>query len=193
MICCQIQVCHLSQDSFYRVLNSEELKLAHENNYDFDCPESIDFPLVVETLKKLRAGAKVDIPNYDFSTHSRSPLVTPMYGASVIVFEGLFTLHSKAVRDLIDLKIFVDEKEEVCLERRIKRDIEERGRDLKGILEQYNRFVKPSLHNYINPTKEYANIIVPRGTDNDMAMDMIIETVHKQMCVMLFPLFLAAV
>jgi len=170
----------LSQDSFYKVLNEEEIKAAHNNDFDFDAPDAIDMELLCETIKKLKEGERVKVPVYDFTTHSRSDKSEWMYGASVVVFEGLFAL-CEPVRDLLDLKVFVDEADDTRLARRLERDIAERGREMEGCLKQYSRFVKPSFEKYIKPTMRDANVIVPHGSDNVIAMSLLIEHVRKQL------------
>ncbi len=108
----------------------------------------------------------MDVPVYDFATHSRLEKTISMYGANVIIFEGIFALYDKRIRELMDLRIFVDTDADVCLGRRLKRDIAERGRDVDGVLQQYMRYVKPSFDDFIFPTKKYADVIIPRGLDN---------------------------
>jgi uridine kinase len=121
-------------------------------------------------LRRLTARERVDVPKYDFKTHSRSKETTLVYGANVIIFEGLFTLYDERVRNMLDLKVFVDTDSDIRLARRIKRDIGERGRDLQAVLDQYARFVKPSYENYIHPSKRFADIILPRGLDNKVCI-----------------------
>eukprot|EP00053_Salpingoeca_punica_P018194 m.177439 g.177439 ORF g.177439 m.177439 type:complete len:489 (-) comp17382_c0_seq2:1674-3140(-) len=174
-------VCLLSMDSFYKVLNKEQLELAHHNKFDFDHPDAFDTDLIVETLKKLKQGKQVEVPIYDFTTHSRRPETITMYGANVIIFEGILAFTSSKIRDVMDVKIFVDEDADVRLARRLRRDIRERGRDLQGALLQYMRFVKPSFDQHIYPTMQYADLVVPRGTNNHVAMELIINHVQSQL------------
>ena len=169
----------ISMDSFYKVLSPEESKRAIHNDFNFDHPDAFEFPLLYETLLKLKRGESVDIPSYDFTTHSRTPTSTRVSGAKVIIFEGILALYDKLVTSIFDMKIFVDTDADVRLSRRLVRDISERGRDLKGVLEQYARFVKPSFDDFIQPTVRCADIIIPRGKDNTVAIDLIVKHIHN--------------
>ncbi|KAJ3308945.1 Uridine-cytidine kinase-like 1 [Boothiomyces sp. JEL0838] len=171
----------LCMDSFYNSLNPEQIAAAHRNEFDFDHPDAFDYDKLFSCLEDLKKGNKVDVPVYDFATHSRLKETTPCYGANVIIFEGIFALYDKRVRDLMDMKLFVDTDADVRLCRRLRRDIAERGRDAKGVLQQYNRFVKPSFDEYIFPTMKYADVIIPRGLDNSAAIDVIIKHVQRQL------------
>ncbi|KAI8818539.1 uridine-cytidine kinase 1-like 1 [Fimicolochytrium jonesii] len=171
----------LSMDSFYKPLTKEQSEAAHRNDYDFDHPDAFDYEALQQTLKDLKRGVKVDVPIYDFSTHSRLDKTQTVYGANIVVFEGIFALYDKAVRDLMDLKIFVDTDADVRLARRLKRDIAERGRDVRGVLSQYQRFVKPAFDEHIYPTMKYADIIIPRGLDNVAAIDVITKHLARQL------------
>jgi uridine kinase len=120
----------------------------------------------VNTITTLKEGKSVNIPIYDFKTHSRSSKTETKYGADVIIIEGIFVLYTKQLTDLMDMKLFVDEEDDIRLARRLKRDIAERGRDIKSVLEQYEKFVKPAFDDHILPTKKNADIIIPRGQSN---------------------------
>jgi len=170
----------LSMDSFYKVLSAEQSAAAHRSEYNFDHPDAFDFSLLVDTLKSLKAFRRTEVPQYDFSTHSRMKDWKTYYGANVILFEGILSFVNKEVRDLLDVKIFVDTDSDIRLCRRLSRDISERGRDLRGVLKQYGTFVKPAFDSYIEPTKLYADIIVPRGAENEIAIDMIVKLVSKK-------------
>ncbi|KAL1927196.1 hypothetical protein VTP01DRAFT_5159 [Rhizomucor pusillus] len=171
----------VSMDSFYNVLTPEQSAQAHANNFDFDHPSAFDYNLLYESLYKLKHGKSVNIPIYNFSKHAREEKTKTIYGANVIIFEGIYGLHDKRIRDLMDLKIFVDTDADICLARRLQRDIAERGRDLQGILQQYQRFVKPAFDEYIRPTVKYADVIIPRGLENVVAIDLITKHVQRQL------------
>lgn len=171
----------LSMDSFYKVLTPEQHAMAACNDYDFDHPDAFDFELLVETLRKLKEGKRVEVPIYDFSTHARAKYTRTMYGANVIVFEGILAFTNKELLELMDLKVFVDTDSDIRLARRLRRDISERGRDLAGVLKQYNTFVKPSFLQYIEPSMKYANIVVPQGAQNEVAMRLIVNHVKDQL------------
>ncbi|KAI9355323.1 uridine kinase family-domain-containing protein [Zopfochytrium polystomum] len=111
----------LQMDSFYKSLTKEQIAEAYKNNYDFDHPNAFDFDILYETLLNLKKGVKVDVPVYDFSTHSRLARTTPVYGANVIIFEGIFALHDAKVRSIMDLMLFVDTDADVRLARRLGR------------------------------------------------------------------------
>lgn len=171
----------LSMDSFYKVLSPEEQALAASNDYNFDHPGAFDFQLLVTTLRKLKQGKSVKIPVYDFTTHGRQKEWKNVYGASVIIFEGIMAFADKELLQLLDMKIFVDTDSDIRLVRRLKRDITERGRDIEGVIKQYNKFVKPAFEQYIEPTMRLADIVVPRGGGNMVAIDLIVQHVHSQL------------
>ncbi|KAJ3164481.1 Uridine-cytidine kinase-like 1 [Geranomyces variabilis] len=171
----------LSMDSFYKPLTPEQSAAARRNEYDFDHPDAFDYEALFQTLLNLKKGVKVDVPIYDFSIHNRLDKSQTVYGANVVVFEGIFALYDKKVRDLMDLKIFVDTDADVRLARRLKRDIAERGRDIKGVLQQYKTFVKPAFDEHIYPTMKYADVIIPRGLDNVGAIDVLTKHMNRQL------------
>ncbi|KAJ7391116.1 Uridine-cytidine kinase-like 1 [Desmophyllum pertusum] len=135
----------LSLDAFYKVLTPEQHKAALRNDYNFDHPDSFDADLAVNILKKLKEGKSVQVPVYDFKTHSRLDQKNDLYGANVIIFEGIMAFAYKELRDLMDMKVFVDADPDVRLSRRLKRDITERERDLVGVLQQYNTFCETCI------------------------------------------------
>ncbi|KAL4655332.1 uridine-cytidine kinase-like 1 isoform X4 [Arapaima gigas] len=153
----------LSMDSFYKVLSPEEEALAASTNYNFDHPDAFDINLLVHTLRKLKQGKSVKVPIYDFTKHGRQKEWKTLYGASVIIFEGIMSFVDKELLKLLDMKIFVDTDSDIRLVRRLHRDITERGRDIEGVIKQYHKFVKPAFEQYIEPTMRLADIVVPRG------------------------------
>ncbi|GLH02024.1 Uridine-cytidine kinase [Gryllus bimaculatus] len=171
----------LSMDSFYKVLNEKQHNLAAKNEYNFDHPDAFDIDLLVETLQRLKEGKKVEVPIYNFVTHSRESRTKTMYGANVIIFEGILTFYSAAVLKMLDMKVFVDTDADIRLARRLRRDISQRGRDLEGVLKQYSTMVKPAFYHYIAPTMVHADIIVPRGGENEVAIELIVHHVHTQL------------
>nr|XP_043893657.1 uridine-cytidine kinase-like 1 isoform X3 [Solea senegalensis] len=171
----------LSMDSFYKDLSPEEQNLAASNDYNFDHPGAFDFELLVSTLRKLKQGKSVKIPVYDFTTHRRQKDWKNVYGASVIIFEGIMSFVDKELLQLLDMKIFVDTDSDIRLVRRLRRDITERGRDIEGVIKQYNKFVKPAFEQYIEPTMRLADIVVPRGGGNMVAIDLIVQHVQSQL------------
>lgn len=172
----------ITQDSFYRDLSSDELSRVAD--FNFDAPDAFDIDMCVHVLEKLRAGhSSVRIPEYDFVRNARRPETEDRVLASaprIVVFEGILALYDPRLRDLFDLKIFVDADADVRLARRICRDIQSRGRDLDGILRQYLRFVKPSFEDFCLPTKRYADVVVPHGAENDVAIDIIVNGIRAR-------------
>ncbi|XP_053736364.1 uridine-cytidine kinase-like 1 isoform X3 [Synchiropus splendidus] len=171
----------LSMDSFYKVLNKEEQELAARNEYNFDHPDAFDFELLVTVLRKLKKGKSIKVPVYDFTSHCRRKEWKIVYGANVVIFEGILAFANKELLKLLDMKVFVDTDSDIRLIRRLKRDVAHRGRDIGGIIKQYNKFVKPAFEQYIEPTVQVADIVVPRGGDNFVALDLIVQHVHSQL------------
>uniref|UniRef100_A0A8B9VXY3 Uridine-cytidine kinase n=1 Tax=Anas zonorhyncha TaxID=75864 RepID=A0A8B9VXY3_9AVES len=171
----------LSMDSFYKVLDEGQQALAARSDYNFDHPDAFDFELLVSVLRKLKKGKSVKVPVYDFTTHSRRREWKTVYGANVIVFEGILAFANKELLKLLDMKVFVDTDSDIRLVRRLQRDIMERGRDIVGVIKQYNKFVKPAFEQYIEPTVQVADIVVPRGGENFVALDLIVQHVHSQL------------
>ncbi|KAG6335669.1 hypothetical protein ID866_3427 [Astraeus odoratus] len=148
----------MSQDSFYKRHTEDEIVLAHANRFDFDHPDAIDMPMFAACLADLKACRQTNIPIYSFKEHQRLPETKYLYGAAVVIAEGIMTLHDPSLRALYDLKIFVQCDSDLMLARRISRDVKERGRSVEGVLEQYLRYVKPAFDNFVHPTARYADI-----------------------------------
>lgn len=170
----------LSQDSFYKLHSPEELELAHANLLDFDHPDAIDMPMFAACLGELKACKQSNIPVYSFAKHQRLEETKYLYGATIIITEGIMALHDPALRALYDLKVFVQCDSDLMLARRLQRDVKERGRNVEGILDQYLRFVKPSYDNFVRPTATYADIIVP-GSKNAVAIELISAHIRRQL------------
>ncbi|XP_054617744.1 uridine-cytidine kinase-like 1 isoform X3 [Dunckerocampus dactyliophorus] len=171
----------LSMDSFYKVLDEDQQELAAKNEYNFDHPDAFDFELLVSVLRKLKKGKSIKVPVYDFTSHCRRKEWKTVYGANVVIFEGILAFANKELLKLLDMKVFVDTDSDIRLIRRLKRDVSQRGRDIGGIIKQYNKFVKPAFEQYIEPTVPLADIVVPRGGDNFVALDLIVQHVHSQL------------
>uniref|UniRef100_A0A915LQV3 Uridine kinase n=1 Tax=Meloidogyne javanica TaxID=6303 RepID=A0A915LQV3_MELJA len=179
----------LAMDSFYNVLNEEQHHLADKQEYNFDHPsklliftiDAFDFDLLYETLLRLRDGKSVEVPVYDFTTHKRSKNPKLMYGADILIFEGILSFHTPEIVDLMDMKVFVDTDSDTRLARRLQRDISERGRDVAGVLDQYIKFVKPAFDSFIAPSMKHSDIIVPRGGENLVAIDLIVRHIKNQL------------
>uniref|UniRef100_A0A8C5BFZ2 Uridine-cytidine kinase n=2 Tax=Gadus morhua TaxID=8049 RepID=A0A8C5BFZ2_GADMO len=174
----QRQVAILSQDSFYRVLTPEQKVKALKGQFNFDHPDAFDNELVMITLKQILQGKTVQIPVYDFVQHSRKDEFITVYPADVVLFEGILMFYSQEIRDLFQMKLFVDTDADTRLSRRVLRDISERGRDLEQVLSQYITFVKPAFEEFCLPTKKYADVIIPRGADNLVAINLIVQHIQ---------------
>jgi uridine kinase len=177
------RVITVSQDSFYRDLNEEENELASASDFNFDSPDAFDYEAFEQTIRDLKAGVTgVQIPIYDFKTNSRLVGQTEQLpSADVVLVEGILVFYTKTLRDLMDMKLFVDTDADVSLARRIRRDIKERGRNLESVLTQYEKFVKTSFDDFIMPTKKYADVIIPRGGANRVAIDLITEHIKLKL------------
>ncbi|CUM64972.1 uncharacterized protein PRCAT00002590001 [Priceomyces carsonii] len=173
----------LSFDNFYKPLNKKEREIAFKNEYDFDMPTSLDLDLLVNTVKSLKRGEKTEIPVYSFEHHNRTSKTTTIYGANVIIIEGIYALYDSRLLDLMDIKIYIDTALDVCLARRLTRDILYRGRDLPGALKQWETFVKPNAVRYVSPTMLKANLVIPRGMDNQIAINLMIKHIQKQLLI----------
>ncbi|XP_054712388.1 uridine-cytidine kinase 2-B-like [Uloborus diversus] len=178
----QRQVICISQDSFYKELSSEEKKKASKGKYNFDHPDAFDNELMHQVLKEILSGKVVQIPVYDFKSNSRkadkSLTINP---ADVVLVEGILVFYFPEIRNLFHMKLFVDTDPDTRLSRRVLRDTRERGRDLDQILHQYTTFVKPAFEDFCLPTKKYADVIIPRGADNEVAICIIVQTIQDRL------------
>lgn len=171
----------LSLDNFYKPLTPEQRQHAFNNEFDFDEPAALDLDLMYQCVKNLKEGKKTDIPVYSFANHDRTDQNLSIYGANVVIIEGILSLYDKQLLDLIDCKIFVDTDMDLCYSRRLLRDIVHRGRDLEGVIKQWDTFVKPNAVSYVLPTMNNADVVIPRGSDNVIAVNMLIEHIKKQL------------
>ncbi|KAK0714790.1 uridine kinase family-domain-containing protein [Lasiosphaeris hirsuta] len=171
----------LSIDSFYKSLDMEASKRAFRNEYDFDSPDAIDFDVLVERLRDLKAGKRAEIPVYSFEKHARLDKTTAIYSPHVLILEGIFALYDPRVLDLLDMKIFCEADADTCLSRRLLRDVRDRGRDIEGIIKQWFAFVKPNFEKYVDPQRKVADIIVPRGVENHVAMSMVGQFIQQKL------------
>ena len=175
----QRRVVCINQDNFYRELNASERLKAANGFYNFDHPHAFDNELILKTLRDISEGKQCHIPVYDFKTSSRlrDEWVT-IYQADVVLFEGILAFYLAEMRDLFHMKLFVDTDADTRLSRRILRDIRHRGRDLEGVLSQYVTHVKPAFDEFCLPTKSFADVIIPRGADNLVAVDLIVMHIN---------------
>ncbi|XP_044757104.1 uridine-cytidine kinase isoform X1 [Coccinella septempunctata] len=174
------QVVCISQDSFYRDLTPAEMAKAERGQFNFDHPDAFNETLMKETLMDILAGKIVKIPTYDYKSHTllKDELIT-IYPADVVLFEGILVFYFPEVRKLFHMKLFVDTHSDTRLARRVKRDIRERGRELEQVLNQYINYVKPAFDDFCLPTKKFADVIIPRGADNLVAIDLIVQHIKE--------------
>ncbi|XP_073952029.1 uridine-cytidine kinase isoform X1 [Choristoneura fumiferana] len=166
----------ISQDSFYRTLSPSERLRAERGQFNFDHPDAFDDKKLLATLKDILLGKKVEVPEYDYIANSISTNRShTIYPADVVLIEGILVFYFPEVRDLFHMKLFVDTDSDTRLARRVPRDIMERGRDLEQVLNQYMNFVKPAFEEFCLPTKKFADVIIPRGADNFVAIDLIVH------------------
>jgi uridine kinase len=169
----------LSQDAYYR--DNSHLPLEQRQQINFDHPDSIEFELLIDSIKKLRKGESIQQPIYSYLTCTRFAETTTIIPHKVIIVEGILCLQPEKLRKLMDIKIFVDCEADVRLSRVIMRDIIERGRDVLKVLHRYEDTVRPSHLQFIEPTKRYADIIVPEGGNNKVAIDIITQYIEKHL------------
>ena len=160
-----------SLDNYFYGPNDEERK--NIQNYNFDRPEALDLDLAYQHLLQLRNGQTIEMPVYSFNISKRMPYTQKVSPKSVIIFEGIFALHEKRMRDLMDLKLFFDLDSDIRLMRRISRDISDRSRELATVLDRYLTFVKPAFDMYIKPTRKYADFVIPQGNFSSIPVEII--------------------
>mmetsp|Transcript_43728 Transcript_43728/g.171106 ORF Transcript_43728/g.171106 Transcript_43728/m.171106 type:complete len:367 (+) Transcript_43728:878-1978(+) len=159
----------MSMDWFYHGVPEDSA----EEEYNFDHPDALDFQSIKTTMQLMLDKKPVEVPIYDYKLHKRLSRKRSLASADVVIVEGIFAFYYPEIRDLMHMKVFVDEDADTCLARRIRRDCSVRGRDIDSVLDQYEKFVKPSFDELIVPTKRFADIIVPRGRDNPVAIDLL--------------------
>lgn len=168
-------IAYIQHDNYYRDQSSLSLEQRARTNYDH--PDSLETELLVEHLLCLRAGQAIDMPQYDFSIHTRSSQTQRVEPAPIILVEGILIFVEKELRELMDVRIFVDTDADIRFIRRLRRDMNERGRSLDSVVQQYMGTVRPMHMEFVEPSKRYADIIVPRGGDNRVAMEMIVSRI----------------
>ena len=161
----------LSHDNYYK--RHDDLTYEERCGLNYDEPAALETDLMAYHLDKLRHGEAIDCPVYDFTQHNRSNETIRIEPRKVIIVEGILIFENQPLRDLMDIRVFVDTDADVRLCRRIKRDVNKRGRSLESVLQQYQETVKPMHEMYVEPSKKHANIIVPEGGKNLVALDMI--------------------
>lgn len=165
------RIAMIQHDSYYKDQSHMSFEERVKTNYDH--PLAFDTDFMIQQLKELLAGRPVDIPIYDYKKHTRSNTTFRQDPQDVIIVEGILVLEDEHLRDLMDIKLFVDTDDDIRIIRRIKRDMMERGRSLESIIDQYTSVVKPMYHQFIEPSKRYADIVIPEGVSNVVAIDVI--------------------
>lgn len=163
----------ITHDSYYK--DHDELSFEERSKMNYDHPDSLESELLVKHLLELKSGKTIEIPEYDYKEHRRSSNTRCVKPKSVVLVEGILIFTEQKLRELMDLKIYVDTDPDICLIRRINRDVKKRGRSLDSVLNQYLSTVKPMYHEFVEPSKRYADIIVPEGGYNDVANGIIIN------------------
>lgn len=173
------EVCVISQDSYYNA--TVNLSYEERSKINFDHPRAIDFDLIVKHLKKLKSGKTIEQPVYSFVTHNRTTDTVKTHPRKVVIVEGILILNNEALRDLFDIKIFVHADTDERLIRRVRRDITERGRDVEEVLSRYLDTLKPMHQQFIEPTKNYADIIIPNNKHNTVAIDVVRTVINDRL------------
>jgi uridine kinase len=169
----------VEQDSYYRNLSDMPLDERHQAN--FDHPDSIDSDMLVNHLMRLKQGLSVEMPLYDFVTHTRSEEIEVIKPKPVVIIEGILIFAEARVLDLLDVRVFVDTPDDVRLMRRLRRDITERGRTFERTLEQYERTIRPMHFEFVEPSKRHADIIIPEGSNTGVTVEFLCSMVREKL------------
>ena len=173
------EVTVISQDSYYR--KNDHLSFQERCKINFDHPQAIDFELLIEHINELRKGNVIEQPIYSFATHNRVQDTLITHPNKVIIVEGILILTNNELRKLIDIKVFVHADSDERLIRRLRRDIHERGRDINEVLERYQSTLKPMHQEFIEPTKNFADLIIPNDTHNTVAIDIVRTVINESL------------
>src|SRR3990172_7898225 len=169
-------IAYLPHDAYYKNLN--DLPLAQRHIINFDHPNSLDTPLLIEHVRELRQWHPIELPVYDFRTHTRTDKTTTIYPQSILIVEGILIFAEPELRELFDVNIFVDTDPDIRFIRRLQRDIAERGRTTESVISQYLNTVRPMHLEFVEPSKRYADVIIPEGGLNTVAMDMVVARIE---------------
>lgn len=173
------QVAYLEHDNYYRDLS--HLSFDERSQVNFDHPDSFDTELLVKHIDLLKQGSSIDKPVYSYKNHERTSEVIPVQSQPLIIVEGILVLENPQLRSLMDVKLFVDTEDDIRLMRRLRRDIAERGRSLERVLGQYEATVRPMHLTFVLPSRRYADVIVPRGGGNVVAIQMVADGIMRRM------------
>ena len=161
----------IREDDYYK--DQSHLPMEERAKTNYDHPRAFDFDLMYDHIRRLIEGETIEKPTYDYTVHNRSDITEIVHPSDVIIIEGLFALYTQEIRDLEDIKIFVDTPADIRFIRRLKRDVKERARTIESITDQYLTTVKPMHDQFLEPTKQYADVIVPQGKSNTVAIDLL--------------------
>lgn len=164
-------LCVISEDSYYK--DQSHLSMAERILTNYDHPESMDHDLLLEHMKMLKAGQSVEVPIYDYAQHNRSQQTRHIKPARVVIFEGILLFTNPQLRNAFNLRFFMDTPLDICLIRRMKRDILSRGRDIDSVITQYQDTVRPMYFQFIEPSRQHADLIIPHGGKNRIAIDLL--------------------
>ncbi len=173
------QIVVLPQDAYYK--DQSHLPMEERVKVNYDHPDAFDTELLIHHLQALKQGEAIEMPVYDFKTHTRSPKTIRINPGDVIILEGILVLHDPRIRNLLDIKIFVDTPDDIRFIRRLTRDIRERGRTLESVIQQYLSTVRPMHLEFVEPSKAFADIIIPEGGFNDVAISVLISTIERHL------------
>lgn len=163
----------VNEDCYYH--RRDGLTIQQRTSVNYDHPDAFEFDLLKQHLHALKAGQAIEVPQYDYVQHNRSNVVTRQSPTRLVLVEGILIFHRPEIRDALDLKVFVDVPLDICLARRIRRDTQERGRSIESVLDQYEATVRPMFFEFIEPTKRFADLIVPGGGENEVAAEVLLD------------------
>lgn len=167
----------IAHDCYYCA--HDDIPFEQRSLLNYDHPDAYETSLLIQHLKELKEGKSVEVPVYDFSKHNRSSQTTVVHPSPVIIVEGIMVLADERLRDLMDVKVFVDAEADIRILRRLKRDVEERGRSVQSVMDQYLATVKPMHYLYVEPSKVFANIIIPATYSNNVAQDVLLSYINN--------------
>ena len=172
------KIAYIQHDSYYKDLS--ELPPAQRATTNFDHPNSLDSRLMIEHIRQLKKGNAIEVPEYDFTTHTRKKETQRKEPKAIVLVEGILLFAEPEMRDLIDIKFFVDTDSDLRIIRRIQRDIKERGRTTDSVIKQYESTVRPMHLEFVEPSKRYADLIIPEGGYNQVAMDVVLASIEAR-------------
>lgn len=175
------QVSVIAEDAYYKRQDHMSMDERVETNYDH--PNAFDHSLLCEHIEQLRQGKSVECPTYDYVHHNRADETVTIAATPVVIIEGILLYHMEALRELFSLKLFIDTPLDICLARRIERDVNERGRTVESVLSQYQKTVRPMYREFVEPSKFYADLIVPMGGRNPIALDVLDSKIRQLIAV----------